>query len=162
LASFSEGTAGSFGGVMPVPGLYRLCRVVDCLINLAVPLTENGTRGVGIGGPPIVPISASLTLTGAPWTVGTTSVATLNGTVARTGFIHGPLSASSLSSVAGGAGGLVQLVTSSVTTSSTLGTIAGFGTLTVRFVPEPAPLLGLIPALALLAGLGWGRARKRQ
>jgi hypothetical protein len=118
---------------------------------------------VGIGGLPIWASEAGVTLIGAPWTLGTTSVATGNGTVFRAGFVHGPLSATQLSSAAAPSGsGVVQLVTSSVTTSGPLGTIAGFGTLTIHFVPEPGALAGLLSAAALLGVLGRRRMRRRR
>lgn len=136
-------TAGTLGGVMPLPGMARVCLFfTNCepSLQLIVPFTQNQTRGVGIGGEqPIT--NDGFTLFGAPWTLGTASVSTANGAVlTQQGFAHGPASMTGLSSAAN-LSGVVQLVTpvSVITPFDTL--VTGFGIARVHFVPQPAPLI---------------------
>jgi hypothetical protein len=157
--------------IMPVQGTVLVCILMKgCGSNLPVPLTVNGTAGVGIGGAAITISGYSqgglrLSVTGNPWTIGTaavTGIPTANGgfsTSTRKGFAHGP--ASNTSSTAQPSG-VVQLVTPVIvnTTISGSETLALFGTLTLHFIPEPGTMLLLGSGVAGLALLGRRRMRK--
>lgn len=134
-ASLSNG-AGSFdtpgGGVMGLSGSTDICLFSACDTAtqfLSIPFTVGGTRGVGIGGAPIVVTGLlNLTLQGAPWTTGRATIMTPGGTLAATGFV-GPDS--------------VRLVTPIVVNTGIGASpiLPAFGTLTLQFVPEPGTLL---------------------
>jgi hypothetical protein len=140
------------GGVLPVGGLFRLCIIQGpgCPFSIAIPLTENGTRGNGIGG--LITISGfaaggiKISITGNPWTAGTavvTGIPTDNGgftTSSVFGFAHGPASGHSSTAQASG---VVQLVTPVIVQTNLASNplIALFGILTIHFTPEPGTLL---------------------
>jgi hypothetical protein len=157
--------AGDFSGSplagpMAALGSATLCLFAACdaapPANLLIPFTEAGTRGIGIGGPPIaVSGLVNLTVQGAPWTVGKVTSAS----AAVTGFVHGP--ASGGAATAAVAGGSLQLVTpiriqTNLVTSPEL---PAFGILTLTFVPEPGTLLLVAAGAAGLAALGRSRTR---
>ncbi|HXK23428.1 MAG TPA: hypothetical protein VMS55_12205 [Myxococcota bacterium] len=108
-------------------------------------------------------------MTAAPWTLG--NAAALSETafdpsvtvpVTRQGFVHGPLSETS---TAARTSGVVQFVTPlQVDTHGVpnLGKQAAFGTLRIRFIPEPVPAALLGTGALLLAELGRRRAAKRR
>jgi hypothetical protein len=151
-------TDAPLAGAMAVPGNVRICVLFSCAFFVDLPLTQNGTRGVGLGGPPIA-VSGSLfsvSLSGGPWTTGNAAIATSAGVAHRAGFAHGPLS---LTSSTAQAGGELQLVTPvSVGVASTV-QVPLFGVLDIHFVPEPAPLVAVASALAAFGLLL--RARRR-
>ena len=146
---------GVLAGPMPLPGNVRLCALGDCTLFFDAPLTVNGTRGIGIGGTVMGPagIGGALTLKGGAWRTGMVSIMTSSGVVSRTGFAHGPLSATSSSAAPQG---VLQLVTPiAVSVSSVPGLVNPlFGVLDVKFLPEPgaAALLGSGGALLVLLG----------
>jgi hypothetical protein len=154
-------TAGGFGGVMPLPGLLRLCLFGTCdsaVANLSVPLTP-----VGAGGTLVVATGMGnfLTVTGAPWTTGTVTPVPTFPTITGMGFRHGPASASSSTAANSGA---LQLVTP-IRFRASFGTVdtPGLGRLTLHFVPEPAGgVLVAIGACLVAAGRRAGRARHRR
>jgi hypothetical protein len=168
FANISGGPPG--GGVMPVGGLFRLCILVGpgCPFSIAIPLTVNGTKGVGIGG--ILTVNGfakagiSISITGNPWTIGTvaiTGIPTDNGgftTSTAAGFAHGP---QSLTSSTANPSGVVQLVTPVLVQTNLKGNevIALFGTLTVHFTPEPGTLLLFGSGIA---ALGVAARRRKQ
>jgi len=124
-ASFGPG-----GGVFPLAGSLVLCGLAQpggCgLPLLTVPLTQNGTRGVGIGGPAIqVSGLTTVSLLGAPFTLD---------------FVDGPL----------GPGGSLQLVSPVVFSSNAVESLPFSAVLDLSFVPEPALAL-LLGAAALWA-----------
>ena len=128
------------------------------LINLTVPLTVNGTRGVGLGGAPIAitrPLGIRLSVEGNPWTAGTAML----GTVTIMGFVHGP--ASGGAATAGQASGVVQLVTPTMLSTSiaNIAAIPSFGILNLHFVPEPGTFLLLASGVVGLAVAGLRRRR---
>jgi hypothetical protein len=160
FANISGGPPG--GGVMPVSGLFRLCILAGpgCPFSIAIPLTVNGTRGVGIGGMLTVngfaKAGIQISITGNPWTIGTaaiTGIPTDNGgftTSTAAGFAHGP---QSLTSSTANPSGVVQLVTPVLVQTNLKGNevIALFGTLMIHFTPEPGTLLLFGAGLAGLA-----------
>jgi hypothetical protein len=146
---------GVLAGPMALPGNVRLCALGACTLFLDAPLTINGTRGLGIGGSVMGPAgpAGALTLKGGAWRTGMASIATSSGVVSRTGFAHGPLSATSSSAAPQG---VLQLVTPiAVSISSVPGVVNPlFGVLDIKFLPEPgaAALMGSGAALLALAG----------
>jgi hypothetical protein len=158
--------AFSLDGFMALPGSFTLCLFGPCpsaIANVVVPFTQNGTRGVGLGGGPLTSMSPAINLTvrGAGWTVGTAVAPGLPfppGT--RMGFVHGPVSGGASSAAA--VSGVVQLVTpASIHTNIGVdGDLAMFGVLELHFIPEPATFLIVTSGLA---GLGVvGRRRRAQ
>lgn len=151
-------------GRMPVTG-----RIV--LPPNSVHFTYAGTRGVGIGGPPITnttvnPFFFTLSLQGARWTSGVATVTTgLGSTLTRAGFAHGPVSNTS---TPGQIDGVIQLVTPIriVIHAPDLPPyyvdFSGFGVMELHFVPEPSSLILLTTAGAALALLGHRRAARRR
>jgi hypothetical protein len=150
LGPISGGTLAS--NILPVQGVVTVCApfLGTCTFTGMVPLTLNGTRGVGIGGGPIVGSGfITLSLTGQPWTAG---VATTPGTtVTAAGFAHGPASGTSSTAAPGG---VIQLVTPATVTAQTTTTVPVFTALRLRFVPEPAMALLLASGVGCLAWLG--------
>lgn len=144
--------AGALGGVMPLPGFYKVCLFDSCEFpptNLTVPLTP-----IGAGGQATAMGVVNVTVFGAPWTSGTASI----GAVTRMGYAMGPDSASGTTAQVGGK---VQLVTPIYVTTNIGASpvLPAFAVLTLHFVPEPAT------ALLFGAGIGWlgwcGRRRAK-
>ena len=143
--------------VLPVRGKVRLCLILPgCGSALTIPLTQDGIRGIGIGGTITVNTFSrhggqGYTLVGAPWTLGVVELTTLEGQQwTLQGGVRGPGGGPSTAA----AGGLVQMV-SPFSIDSGLGPQSGSAGLVVRFVPEPG--MGLLLA-AGIAGL-WVIAR---
>ena len=157
--------AGTFtlGGIMPVTGGSNVCLFGACnasIANVDVPFTVNGTRGVGIGGGPIVVGGlVNVTVQGAPWTTG----AAVIGTSSVTGFVHGPASGGASSAAANS--GVIRLVTP-VVINTNIGaspTLPAWGILTLHFdnvIPEPGTLLLLASGVVGLGVLGRKRMSK--
>ena len=177
-AALGTGTIAPFSASTPsqpfltrnqliVRGVVRLCLFVSgCTTAIDVPLTSNGGRtGLGVGGMITVGGYGNLRLSVemAPWTVGTASmtVSTSAGAHVKAhefGFVHGPWSFTGSTASSGGA---LQLVTPmSIASGSTFGRgLALFGSLTIRFVPEPASLPLLLSGLGFLVFIGFSRVR---
>ncbi len=158
---------------IPVPGLAKLCLVLaNCVSTLPIPLTVNGSVGVGIGGQVTVNGFATsvnavkISLLGAPWTLGTASVTAIptdNGgtsTATAMGFVHGPASGTSNTATTSGVIQVatpVRVVTSLNPPNNVLAII---GILRLKMVPEPGLMLLLGSGIAGLVLLGRGRLRR--
>jgi hypothetical protein len=152
--------------ILPLPGHLRLCLFLPVGCEqpdgaIGLPFTENGVKGVGIGGTLGLhrlnenrrwPIRISLEA--APWTSWTATVPGIEtaagGTVASTypRFRHGP---ASFETTASEPSGVIQFVTPGRIIGQDLGglkPIPVFNVVRVRFVPEPGSLV-LICAGAL-------------
>jgi hypothetical protein len=156
-----------FPNTLPVGGVFRMCILFPgCGSYIPVPLTVNGTRGVGIGG--VITVNGyatagiKVTATYAPWTI-KTAVAiglTANGgfsTISQRGFAHGPASATSSTA---NVDGVVQLVTPVQVVSNVSGTLPLFGIVRIHFVPEPGSFLLLATGVVALLVGGRGRAKR--
>ena len=160
-----SGGGGLTQNVLPVAGLVKLCILFPgCSLNLPIPLTVNGTRGIGIGGTITVNtfspgVGIKMSADAAPWTLGVaavTGIPTLNGgtsSVTVQGFVHGP--ASDTSSTARGSG-VVQFVTPMLmmTNLDPPNTrVPVFGVLRLHFdpVPEPSATFLFASGLAVVA-----------
>jgi hypothetical protein len=150
---------------LPVRGAFKLCLFLPgCGSYFPLPLTTSqGRKGVGVGGDPSsgFGVGLGLSVQGAPWTVGITSlpVATTGGgsaTLVAAGWVHGPATFTSSTAVTGGS---VSLVTPLRVISDVGQEFALFARLTVRFVPEPGPPLLLVSGIFALTVLGRGRMR---
>lgn len=152
---------------LPLKGLVRLCLgLPGCGVSLPIPMTRGGTAGVGIGG--LLTVNGygpgvRVSLTGAPWTIGTgsvTGIPTVNGgTSAATaqGFAHGPGSGTSSTATLSGAVRLVTPVRVKTTLPPPSDVVGMLGILTLRFIPEPGILVLLGSGIAGLVLLGRGR-----
>jgi hypothetical protein len=154
------GTALLTRGTLPLRGLAKLCLFsTSCGTFLPLDLTRQtpggGVEGAGIGG--VLSIGGTgplrFSIQGAPWTLRTATVGvpTPGGgelPVFASGFVHG---AGSVTGSTGLPGGMLQLVTPIRITSNQGNGLAGFGRLSVRFLPEPGWLVLLA---AGLVGLG--------
>ena len=157
------------GGTLPVGGEVRLCLLFNsCVSYIPIPLTVNGTRGVGIGG--LITINGfgnagiKISVGGAPWTIKTAEIPipTPSGgsfTTHRSGFAHGPASQTSSTAQVSG---VVQLVTPVEVQTSLAGfeALPIFATLRVHLVPEPSSFLLLGSGVAALGIAGRSRAKK--
>ena len=135
---------------LPVGGSFKLCIIfMGCPSYIPVPLTTNGTRGVGIGG--LITINGfgkagiKISAINNPWTIHTAviaSIPTANGFAVTTssvfGFAHGPQSATSSTA---NASGVVQLVTPVRVITTLAGTTPLFAILRIHFIPEPGTFL---------------------
>jgi hypothetical protein len=158
---------------LPIAGIARICLFTSgCLVGATheVDLSQNQTRGVGLGGTitastPLSPTTLFLSLQHAPWQLAPATLlqSTMSGVVTAmaTGYVHGP---QSNTSTAAKVGGSIQLITpSQVYTQGVPGghsnTQALFTQLTLNFVPEPGLLMLLGPGVIGLAVLGRRRMR---
>lgn len=145
--------------VMPMQGTANLCVVFPgCGLAIPIPLTVNGTRGIGIGGSITANtfLGGTITLQGKVWTIGQVSITTTTGIVTAQGFVHGP--ASNTSSTAK-PNGVIQLVTPSIIFSTLGPPIPVMTTLRLHFTPEPGELMMLGAGLAFLLTVARRRAR---
>ena len=142
------GTIMGGGGSIPLAGLLRDCIFQPCKTvppaNISIPLSP-----VGVGGSATVSSLINVTVSGAPWTVGTAAA----GTGTQMGFQHGP---ASLTSSTAAASGQVRLVTPIFisTSLSPLAVMPAFGIMDLHFVPEPGTLLLLGAGIAGLVLYG--------
>jgi len=166
---------------LPIAGIARICLIFSGCgtdFRLDVDLSQNGTRGVGIGGTitastPLSPTSLVLSLHHAPWQLAPATLlqSTANGivTAMATGYARGKNATpnNGHSSTAAKIGGAIQLIApSQVYTQGVPGghsdTQALFTRLTLNFVPEPGLLLLLGPGVVGLALLGRRRMRSQE
>ena len=161
------------GNVLPVGGEVKLCIISPgCSVNLPIPLTVNGTRGIGIGGTITVNTFSTaggikISADAAPWTLGVASVTgipTVSGgtsSVTVQGFVHGPASATSNTASSVGSG-VVQVVTPVRVTTTLLppsDVLALLGILKLHFLPEPGLVLLIGSGVAGLMVIGRHRMR---
>jgi hypothetical protein len=173
----SSGYLASSANTLPVPGEIRLCLLdLNCGSSLPIPLTGgvtfNGVRGVGIGGYATFGQLGGIRISvaGAPWTIGTTTVdvRTEGGGIfplPAYGTRYGPLGFTGTTLLTlGGEGGVLQAVTP-ITVSGVGGSftqpVAGFATLRITFLPEPASLVPLGAGAACLLVLAGKRRHRR-
>jgi hypothetical protein len=183
-AGIRTGTLAPFAGggpltqnAMPLSGTYKICLfLAGCGAWVDIPFTDDGTRGLGIGG--LVTVNGfgaglKLSVWGAPWTIGNaaaTGVFTTNamipprdrvetGTVSAAGFAHGPISGTSTASMSG----VIQLVTAGRVESTLDRPLFDPGVtaaLELVVVPEPGLLLLLASGVGGLTLLGRRRLRR--
>jgi hypothetical protein len=155
-----------------VTGLAQLCVIAsNCGVTIPIPLTINGTQGVGLGGGLTVNTFATsanafkVSLVGAPWTLGTASVTAIptdNGgtsTATARGFVHGPVSGTSNTATGSGVIQVVTPVRVTTTLNPPNNVLAVLGILKLQLVPEPGLILLLGSGIAGLVLLGRGRYR---
>jgi hypothetical protein len=148
-----HGSGGAdFGGVMPLPGVAKVClfgsgACSQAAANLSIPLSVVGSGGFATVGR-FAPIS--VTVVGAPWTTGTVAV----GTLTMKGGVA-PLSNT------GAPSGRIQLVTPIFITTSwpAIPSVWAFGILDLHFVPEPGTLVLLAGGIVSLGAAGRRRTR---
>jgi hypothetical protein len=174
--NLGTGTVGPLHGLgplssntLPVQGTLRLCFLLPgCGASIDVPLTLNGTRGVGIGG--VVSVWSNglgISIEGAPWTIGTTTVPNIISSSSSYWspygygygwgqFLHGPGSSTFSTPTMG----TIQLVSPiRVVTSAPGVVVGGFAKLTINFVPEPGTWLSMIAGVVCLVALGRRRMK---
>jgi hypothetical protein len=165
---------------MPLTGTIRMCLYYAGCNSGAITqvlgqqTTSGAYTGVGVGGTSTISTGGTggirVTVSGAPWTVGTVSVSNLTQSGAVTiltamGFAHGPSSNTSTTALTGG---VLQLVTASQVVTQGLpggsnpnGDPSGqIHTLRLEFIPEPGLALLLGSGAAGLALLGRKRLKK--
>jgi hypothetical protein len=138
----AAGPAG--GGPMPILGTAKVCLFGPCsaaIANISVPLSV-----VGAGGSVSVGSAIPVTVTGAPWSLGTVAV----GSLTAVGFAHGPASGTSSTAAQSG---VVRLVTPILVDTTLTGPLPSFGVLDLHFIPEPGTLTLIGVGLAGLVGL---------
>lgn len=159
--TLTETPAGRLRGAVPLKGNVRVCYFVSCGIFVDIPLTENGTRGVGLGGPPIEasgPPFAKVSLQGASFQTDAATVMTGSSTLSAVGFARGPGAVTSSTALSGGE---VQLVTPiQITATSVMGsTVIGlFATYNLQLAPEPGT--GALLMAGAVGMLVLGRRRR--
>ncbi len=157
LSPISGGGSPLTQNQLPIGGELRLCILFGCGPSfLPVPLTAGGTRGAGIGGTVTVntfgTVGVKISVAGAPWTIGATTVSS----VVRSGFAHGPASGTTTTAKEGG---VVQLVTP-IRVTTNLGSGFDFiGILRIVLVPEPGT--GLLLGTGVIALALAGRRKHR-
>lgn len=144
---------GSFtplgGGAMPLQGSARICFFAGCdtaTLSLELPLSP-----VGAGGTAAVTGPVSVTLRGAPWTLGTITVSRPGAVTIVSGAAAGP---ASLPGSTAQPGGVLEWVTPIFieTTLTGLEDLDTYAVLRIAFVPEPTSLVLLGAGIAALAG----------
>ena len=153
--AFAGAGGDSFGGVMPLDGIMKLCLFGECPTaagNIDLPLSVVGKGGTAFA----AGAGLSLTVKGAPWTTGTAAIRTVDG---GTDTVMGGVSPLSHT---GETGGTVNLVTPIFisTNVSYWPVLPTFGVLDLHFTPEPGALLLAGAAVASLVALGIARSRR--
>ncbi|MGH0032457.1 MAG: hypothetical protein ACQGVC_21915 [Myxococcota bacterium] len=155
--AFAGGSGSNvLAGPLPVPGNVRVCLLLNCLLFVDVPFTQNGTRGVGLGGTVTAPMpgTGTVSVVGATWAAATATINGTTGPVTSPGFAHGPLSATSSTVQTDGVLQLVTPVQVRFDAGAPPVVLPVFGTLQVRFLPEPGAFAALAAGALGLVGLG--------
>ena len=161
--TFTGAGTNPMTGVLPVPGNVMVCLLFNCGIAVNIPFTENGTRGVGIGGTVMAPGigTSTISIMGVPWVDAPVAITNTSGVFTSQGFAHGPLS---FTSTTAQTGGVIQLVTPVAVTFNLTGqpplVLPLFGALNVRFLPEPGAFVPLAAGAAGVALLGRRKLRR--
>jgi hypothetical protein len=144
---------------LPIAGTATVgVHFLTSVLPVVIPLTLNGTRGIGIGGGTSAG-GLGIALQGNPWTGGVAQTPTrLGGSTSIQGFAHGPASGTSSTAQVSG---VVQLVTPSRVNSGLTGTsVPVLTALRLHFVPEPGELLMLGSGVTGLLWLARRRVRE--
>ncbi len=100
LAPISGGAVPLTRGTLPIQGDLLIAILFP--IPFSIPLTIGGTRGAGIGAFATIntfgSVGLQISVEGAPWTIGATTVSSS----VRSGFAHGPVSGTTTTAKEGG------------------------------------------------------------
>lgn len=149
--AFSDLTANSGGGAMPMVGVARLCLLAGC--DAATFVLDLPLSGVGAGGVATVTGPFAVTLEGAAWTKGVVTIERPGATTLVGGYAYGPAAQPGSTAQPGGVLGLVTPIRIA-TTLPGYEDLDSFALLHIEFIPEPSTLLLLGAGLVGLARAG--------
>ncbi len=149
--------SGPLGGVLPISGGLRICVVSSCPVapaSIPIPVSPIGVGGTATASNTFV----SVTAVGAPWTTGSVTIDIGTTSAQLAGFVHGP---ASNTSTAAQVGGVIQVVTPIVVSSTTTPTFRAAAELQLSFVPEPGTAALLAGGVVLLGAIGRRKRDRR-
>jgi hypothetical protein len=153
----SAGFGGGFGGPMPLQG-QAIVAVLGGLINLVIPLSVAGAAGTQVIAAGT--FSLLISVTGMSWTTGAAQLTGVTTTTANEAVVHTVTRSGSDTRTPSGVGE-VRLVSPIRVLTNTVGTLPGFATQVLRFVPEPGSALMLAAGAMALALIAARRGRRR-